>query len=198
MQKPKTMRFFFISLFMVCFLFSGFTQVKREHFRGGMLLHAGYLSNNAGQTEINGMCTGIGGKIVFPIGKFLRVGTEGYVSNYSYKESNGFYKLGWGGLLTECQLSEKRFRPVIGVTVGGGRIRDLYPLSGDFTDNEADAAIYKDYSALIITPHISVEYGLTANLNIVAKIDYILYPGINYPTFIAHGPRMYIGILFSR
>jgi hypothetical protein len=184
--------------FIFLFLASGFAQEKKEHFRGGMLLHAGYLSNDAGQTKINGLCTGIGGKMVFPVWKGVRIGAEGYVSNYTYNESNGFFKLGWGGLLVEYQLLNKRLTPVAGVSFGGGKISDLFPVSGNYTDNEPDAAIFKVYSSFIIDPQISVEYSLTTHMNLVVKIDYLFYPGIDYPLFVAIGPRFSIGFLFSR
>jgi hypothetical protein len=192
------MRFIITLILISLLLANGFAQGKREHFKGGMMLHAGYLNNQLNNPEIKGLCTGIGGKIVFPLMKHLRLGTEGYVSSYNYSNSEGFYKLGWGGLLGEYQFWNKRFSPVIGITVGGGKIRDLYPLTGNYHDNEPDGAIYKDYSTLIIAPYVSVEYGLTDHLNVVAKVDYLFYPGIDFQDYIARGPRLYIGILFSR
>jgi len=177
---------------------SSFAQERGEHFRGGMMLHAGLIGNQLENPEIKGVCTGIGGKIVFPVMKHLRIGTEGYVSNYKYSQSEGFYKLGWGGLLAEYQFLNKRLTPVAGVTIGGGKIRDLYPLTGNFTDNSADAAIYKVYSTIIIAPQVSLEYKLTSHINLACKVDYLLYPEIDYADYIARGPRLYVGILFSR
>jgi hypothetical protein len=198
MQKPKTMRFFFTSLFMVCFLFSGFTQVKREHFRGGMFPHIGYLYNDTDATSIGGFCSGIGGKLVFPVTDHIRVGTEGYVTSYNYKQNEGFFKLGWGGLLVEYQFERRKIMPVVGVTLGGGGIKDLYPVSGSYLDNEPDEVIYKKYSSLVIAPQVSLEYSLSSHINLAVKVDYLFYPGIDYPTYIARGPRFYFGILFSR
>ena len=196
--KLKIMRYFlFFTLFFLIFK-NGFAQENKEHFRGGMMLHTGYISNSSGPTKIDGLCSGIGGKIVFPVTKHFRIGCEGYVSNYTYPDNDGFYKLGWGGALVEYQLPYKRFIPVIGITVGGGRVRDSFPLSGNYTDNEPDNIIYKDYSKMIIAPQISLEYSLTSHINIAAKIDYLLYPGIDYLTYIPKGPRFYAGFLFSR
>jgi hypothetical protein len=73
------MRSILTSIFFFFFLTTGFAQEKREHFKGGMMLHAGYLTNQLDNPKIKGICTGIGGKIVFPVMKHLRVGTEGYV-----------------------------------------------------------------------------------------------------------------------
>lgn len=176
---------------------SCFAQQK-EHFRGGMLLHTGYLSNNNKVTPIDGLCQGIGGKMVFPLYSGIRIGAEGYVSNYSYKQSTGFFKLGWGGMLLEYQFSQKRLRPVAGLSIGGGKIRDLYPLLGNYDDNDPDVAIYKIYSSMILAPQISIEYSITQHINLVGKIDYLLYPGCEYADFIPSGTRFYVGFLFSR
>jgi len=192
------MRILLTTTIVFLFIQTAFSQEKMEHFRGGMLLHAGYLSNNAYPTKINGLCTGIGGKMVFPVWRGVRIGGEGYVSNYTYKESNGFYKLGWGGLLIEYQFSKKRVSPVLGVTFGGGKVSDLFPVSGNYADNEPDVAIFKVYSSFIIAPQVSVEYSLNSHMNLVAKVDYLFYPGIDYPSFVASGPRLSIGFLFSR
>lgn len=191
------MKYLLIPVFLLLFCFKGYSEYKPELFKGGMFLHTGYVSNNA-EPSVKGLVTGIGGKIAFRTGEHLRIGTEGYVSNYKYSDSNGFYKLGWGGLLAEYQFINGNYTPVLGITIGGGKVTDLYPLSGDFKDNSEDIAIYKVYGTMVIAPHISFEYKITHNINVVAKLDYVLYPGIDYPDFVAKGPRLYVGILFSR
>ena len=70
--------------------------------------------------------------------------------------------------------------------------------NGNFVDNETDDAIYKVYSSFIIAPHFSLEYQLSSHINVVGKIDYLFYPGIDYPNYIAGGPRVYFGVLFMR
>jgi hypothetical protein len=192
------MRFILTSIFIFSLLVNGFAQEKREHFKGGMMLHTGYLTNHLNSSQIDGLCSGIGGKIVFPVMKHLRFGTEGYVSNYNYANSNGFYKLGWGGLVGEYQFWNKRFTPVIGVTVGGGKIRDVYPVNATISDNISDEVIFKVYSSLIVAPHISFEYKLTEHINLVTKADYLFYPGFDNPDYVAKGTRVYFGVLFSR
>ncbi len=187
-------------LLLVFLVFSLATnaQEKRELFRGGMFLHAGYVANQLDYPAVNGITTGIGGKISFRLGKHFRAGTEGYATSYGYENNEGQYKLGWGGLLAEYQFSDNRLTPVLGVTIGGGKIHDLYMVDGNYIDNLPDDAIYKVYSAFILNPHFSLEYRLTHNLNLVGKIDYLLFPGAGYPDYVANGPRLYIGILFMR
>jgi hypothetical protein len=173
-------------------------QDNRELFRGGMSLHTGFVQNHLEKPPINGIVTGIGGKISFRLGNHFRLGTEGYVSTFGYNENEGQYKLGWGGILTEYQFNDNKLAPVLGVTLGGGKVHDLYVLTGNFTDNNSDETIYKVYTSFIVTPHFSLEYKLTDSINLVGKVDYIFYPGIDYPNFIAKGPRIYFGVLFMR
>lgn len=173
-------------------------QTNRELFRGGMFLHTGYVKNALEYPNVTGIVTGIGGKITFRIGDHLRFGTEGYVSNFGYGKNEGQYKLGWGGLLSEYQFNENKLVPVCGVTFGGGKIHDLFMLTGNYTDNDPDEAIYKVYASFVVTPHFSLEYRLTDSINLVAKFDYVFYPGIDHSKFISKGPRMYFGVLFMR
>lgn len=173
-------------------------QNHRELFRGGMFLHTGYVQNQLDFPEVNGLVSGIGGKITFRTGEHLRLGTEGYVSNFGYGENEGQYKLGWGGLLAEYQFNENRIAPVVGLTFGGGKVHDLYLLSGNYHDNGADAAIYKVYSSFIVTPHFSLEMRMSDHINLVTKVDYLIYPGTEFSTELANGPRFYFGVLFMR
>lgn len=191
------MRFLFVIILIARFL-STYAQPHRELFRGGMFLHTGLVKNQLDFPSVNGVVTGIGGKITFRIGEHLRAGTEGYVSSYGYGENEGQYKLGWGGLLAEYQFFNKKFTPVIGATFGGGKIHDLYMLNGSYTDNSPDEAIYKVHSSFVITPHFSVEYSISDHINLVGKVDHVLYPGAAYPSYIAKGVRLYFGVLFMR
>lgn len=185
-----------VLLSLFCLL--NFTIQARELFRGGMFLHTGYVKNQLVFPSVDGLVSGIGGKITFRTGNHWRIGTEGYVSNFGYKENEGQYKLGWGGLLAEYQVNNKRLVPVFGITAGAGKIHDLYVLSGNFENNDEDRAIYKVYSSFMITPHVSLELRMTDSINLVLKTDYLLYPGIKFPDFVANGPRLYFGVLFMR
>lgn len=191
MQKVILLILLFSSLF-------SFAQNQREHFRGGMLLHTGFVQNQTDFPAVDGMLTGIGGKITFRAGEHLRYGTEGYVSNFGYGDNEGQYKLGWGGLLAEYQFNDQIITPVLGITIGGGKVHDLYVISGDFKDNFVDETIYKVYSSFIVTPHFSLEMRLSDHINLVGKVDYVFYPGLDYSSYVAKGPRVYFGVLFMR
>lgn len=175
-----------------------FSQKEIELFRGGMFLHSGYVKNNLSKAKVDGALFGIGGKLSFRIGNHFRLGTEGYVSNYNYPNNKGKYKIGWGGILTEYQFTNKKLSPVIGLNWGAGSTHDLFTLSGNFTDNNSDNAIYKVYSNFVISPNLSLEYKLNSHMCLATKIDYNLYPFNEYKNYTANGLRFYIGILFIK
>jgi hypothetical protein len=187
-----------ILLFIFLISFCAKAQKERELFRGGMFYHTGYVKNQLDFPKVEGFVTGIGGKIAFRVGSHLRLGTEGYVSTHSYNGNEGNYKMGWGGFLSEYQVFDERFTPVVGFTIGGATVHDLYMTGGDFSDNQPDEGIYKVYSSVIVAPHLSIEYSITESINLVCKADYALFPGIAFPGYIARGPRFYFGILFMR
>jgi hypothetical protein len=191
------MKSIILIVFIISCLLSN-AQTQRELFRGGMFLHTGYVQNQLDNPSVKGLVTGIGGKMTFRLGDHFRMGTEGYVSTYGYADNEGQYKLGWGGLLGEYQFFNKKITPVLGATIGGGKIHDLYMLNGNFTDNQPDEAIYKVHSSFVITPHLSVEYSISDHINLVGKMDHVFYPGAAYPSYIAKGLRFYFGVLFMR
>ncbi|HKM94582.1 MAG TPA: hypothetical protein VJY41_13095 [Prolixibacteraceae bacterium] len=192
------MRKYILGLLLLISITTLANNPQRELFRGGMFLHTGYVKNKLNSPSVNGLVTGIGGKITFRLGEHFRAGTEGYVSNYGYGANEGQYSLGWGGLLAEYQFNDKRVVPVMGITIGGAKIRDLYMLSGNFNDNLADVAIYKVYSSFILAPQFGLEIRMSDHISLTTKVDYVLYPGIDFSNEVAKGPRFYFGIMFMR
>ena len=174
------------------------TEVKKKRFIGGMVVHSGYLENSRSQDNISGVCYGIGGQMAFRFGKHFRLGTEGYASNFSYKNNEGQYKLGWGGLLVGYQLGNKKWKPVLSLTLGGGKVKDMYFVSGNVSDDYTDNVRYRVYSDMLVSPSVGIEYALKSNLSLVMKADYIIPVFSDNYTNYAYGPRIYVGILFNK
>jgi hypothetical protein len=190
---------FFVFAFMG-FLYNVLGQEKEKPvvFTGGMYLHTGYVKNSGINQEINGMCSGIGGQMVFHLTEHFRLGSEGYASEYGYPGNPGFYKLGWGGLLTGYQARFNRVKPMISLTLGGGKIRDLYHVSGEVTDNIPDISVYRVYSTMLLVPAISLHYALKGKINLALKVDYTLPVFLGHTDNFAFGPRFYLGVMFSK
>lgn len=172
-------------------------EEKKDIFCGGMFLHTGYLTNTRTTENIDGLCEGLGGQLSFFVGDNLRIGTEGYASTAKYK-GDGFYKLGWGGLMFGYEFNKWKLIPVISCTIGGGSVKDLYIINANTTDNNPDNVIFRKYSVMLISPSLSFEYPLTSIIHIVTKFDYVLSLSSNNKTDYANGPRAYVGVLFNK
>jgi hypothetical protein len=166
-----------------------------------MLLHTGYLKNVQKDSPIKGACFGVGGKLSFTLSDHFRLGAEGYTSTYSYDEQPGYFKLGWGGILSEYQIFKKSsLSPVLGLTVGGGRIHDLY--FRDYPTTTGDYSVdYQSSASLFFSPSVSLEYLLKSKLTLVLQVVFVsplvlssTKANIEY----AYGPRVYLGMLFNR
>jgi hypothetical protein len=188
----------FLPLFFCLFAFSQVQQNEKRIFTGGMFYHGGYVMNNRSHQQVKGISHGLGGKLAFHLGKHLRVGGEGYSSGYAYPGNHGSYKLGWGGLLAEFQTGTKKLVPVFSLTAGGGKVKDLYFVSGSVKDSNPDNVILRMNTMFLLTPSISLEYALTGHLNATLKADYIIGIDKPYKKDFVQGPRLYFGILFSR
>ena len=168
-------------------------------FRGGMMLHTSYLGNTRTEHPLSGIGYGIGGQLSYAIGDHFRLGTQGHASNLRYKGQEGTYKLGWGGLLIGYQITYGRLHPVVGLTLGGGHIKDMYFLETTNLDPDGTRTIiYRNYSSMLISPSLSAEYTLKSNMTLLLKIDYIFPVFSEHKEDFASGPRLYLGILFNR
>lgn len=186
------------------------TDGKRWGFKGysgGMFYHLGYVRSNefmvynlAGQaipTRIEGMTSGIGGKLGFFINKYVRTGIEGYATTTRYGEFRNSYKVGWGGLVMEFVYPTKRVMPFIGLTVGGGKMTNMILLANDNNDYHADEIVYKEDALFVINPAIGIEYFVSKRISLIFKVDYMLSGSKDKFDF-ASGPRAYIGVHFYR
>lgn len=179
-------------------------------FSGGMMFHAGYLYggrttvfDGAGlqvmDQKMGGIPTGIGGAVKFHFGKWLRVGTEGYVSTLKYGDYGSSVRIGWGGILADgIWKTDGRISPFVGFTIGGGSAANL-TLAAETPDDfiAEQNASYRKYPFACVVPYIGLEYAATARMRIVLKADYMVNISNRQPDF-PSGPRIYIGFLFYR
>lgn len=175
-------------------------------FIGGMMLHTGYVQSGTVQaisqtgdvheTTMAGAPYGLGGAMRLMFGKHLRVGAEGYVSNFTYGEYHSYAKTGWGGVLADCAWDLDRCRLFIGGTIGGGNQSNTIKLSPTGNDYKADDIVYRKYSFAAFAPFAGIEIRLTEKVDIVAKVDWLLNISGKQEDFIS-GPRVYIGVMFG-
>ena len=171
-------------------------------FSGGMMIHTGYLQgcDNPYGYNASGATFGIGGVAKLHLTEHFRAGFEGYFSNMGLKKNikdGSFNKLFWTGALVDWYWKTGKFRPYIGLTVGGGMETAFYMFEGDKHDwlPEADA-VYNKKPFLAFDPFVGVEYALGDALHLTLKADWLLAinnDGLNRPM----GPRIYFGVIFS-
>lgn len=177
-------------------------------YSGGMMVHTGYVTsrevnfysaagNSVAAMRIKGMPIGIGGALRVHFGKYLRVGTEGYSSNLKYGKNGSYEHVGWGGLLVDGVLPIGRLLPFVGLTFGGGGVKNVTVIedtSGDFVLDEGTTS-YRRYAFMALAPFAGVEYALTDRVHLVLKADCLLNVSSPSDDFVI-GPRVYFGFMF--
>jgi hypothetical protein len=199
------------ALALLLFSTGVFAQFSYQGFSGGMMLHTGYLKSGDFQIaedddilsnhQVKGAPFGIGGTIKFHFGTVsdqFRIGMEGYRSSISYEEKGSYQVTGWGGLTFDYVRVGGKVKPFIGVNVGGGGNRnhtvlDYFYLSG----TQDKLMIYHKYAFVAVTPYIGMEIAITQKLSFIAKADWLFNISNPQPDF-ASGPRLFLGIIFSR
>lgn len=199
-------------LILLCTLsFFGFSQNLFQYsgFSGGMMVHSGYLqsqefniNNHSGHSlqtlQAKGVPFGIGGAAKVHLGKYLRVGGEGYVSNLNYGEYNSIFSLSYGGVLVDCIWQNKRFSPYVGVLFGGGSTQNTTLFASTPDDFIAEENVsYRKNSFLALTPFVGVEYALNDKIRLTLKADYLVNLN-SAPNDFASGVRIFVGFMFYR
>ncbi len=171
------------------------------------MLHTGYVDAGAvtfvrpgGETiglDMKGCPYGIGGALKLGFGKYLRIGTEGYVSTLNYAKNHSFESIGWGGLLVDGVFPLGKWMPFAGLTIGGGSVKNITALESSTSDFMLDngTTSYRRYAFLALAPFTGVEYILTERVHLVLKADYLINLSSRQPDFV-HGPRLYFGFMF--
>ncbi len=178
-------------------------SAKGLSYIGGMMIHGGYISGgelNIGGTNphtigIEGVTTGIGGRLLFSINKHLRLGSEGYVSDLKYGDRRTA-SIGWGGIAADYGVQCGKFRPTIGLTLGVGGYKNICVTESAQGNDVIQPAVWNDYSLFVAVPYVGVEYSLTQKIRLYSRIDYITAPASSHKDF-ATGARLHLGFMFS-
>lgn len=173
---------------------------------GGVMIHMGYASGGellpSGYTEpiaVKGVTMGIGGRMMIGLGDKLRVGGEGYISSMSYGE-NREVTLGWGGLSAEYVLRfGAKCSVALGATLGGGSYTNQCSLTTPTNDDTAHPTVWQSSALFLAVPYIGMEYAFGTSLRGIVKVDWITAPfAMQTRNDFSSGPRIYIGVMFSK
>ncbi len=187
---------------LICLVapFSGATA-KGLAYIGGMMVHCGYSSGGelsvpgGDMIDVKGVSTGIGGRLLFSINDHLRLGSEGYVSNIGYGDRRTA-SIGWGGIAADYGAQWGKFRPNVGVTVGGGSYKNICVVELSQGNDVVQPVVWNSYSMLVVVPYVGVEYSLTQKIKIYSRVDCITAPASSHRDF-ASGPKLHLGFMFS-
>ena len=203
-------------------------------FSGGMMLHGGYLFaddptkvfSNTGLGNLDyvkglpksGVCYGLGGSLRCHLINHIHLGAEGFVSTMPLMHTGSNVRTAWGGVLCDIYGNWGKFRPLIGLTVGGGAMKRLYvpdQAAIEHAEATSDTTIYNSSYVktpfFCIDPYVGFEVGLGNHMAVLVRIDYMLPFNIHnrglseigkevtWENFVKpSGPRLYVGIMFGR
>lgn len=214
------------------------TQVDKPKivtgFSGGMTIHGGYgFSSNPQElfrnSEIgspdfiknlpkDGVMLGLGGQLRMHFLNHMHLGAEGYMSFMPLMKSGSNIRFAWGGAFLDGYFTVGRFRPMLGLGLGGGAIRRLFvPEEAEvvYSSETKYNSSYTQTPFFYLNPYIGFEVllGPTKARSFYTRIDYMLPFGTNgsslgkkfsgeeqfWSNFITpSGPRLHIGIMFGK
>lgn len=176
-------------------------------FSGGVMLHAGWVAGHqpiGSGYRARGVVYGIGGAARLNLGRIFRVGFEGHVSTQPQGSNTGHdrgsvLRTGWGGLLADAHLRVGRVAPYVGVTLCGGSHSTLL-FRGKDDGRQAGQALLARGTFLGFDPFVGCDVHLTDFLALTFKVDCMQGWGVGRSkgAKLSTGPRLYIGVMFSR
>lgn len=183
-----------------------------QGFSGGMMLHAGALfgTNKYAPTDATGaLCSpqgatfGIGGALRVHLWKYLRVGSEGFVSTMNAAttdcrnlQSGSYIRTGWGGVLADVCWRGDKVWPYVGGTIGGGAMRSFFLIEGNEDDwKEEERALFHKQTFFMIDPYVGLDWCMTEKVHVTFRLDWML--AIHHRDLLMpSGPRLYVGFMF--
>jgi hypothetical protein len=201
---------------------------------GGLSVHGGYLFaqspdqlfSNTGLGDINtilnlkkdGFCYGFGAQLRIHFIDHIHLGAEANISTLPLMSSGSNVQQMWAGGFCDFYGGWGKTKPMIGLGVGGGKVKRLYvPDANVVSEPTEEAGSSTNYNAAYTTtpffyldPYVGIEtdFGL---LGLQFKIDYLLPFGnptgklvdagknVSWSNFLSpSGPRLHIVLLFGK
>ncbi len=198
-----------IALIVLPLMVFGQTKESKTWYRGftgGMQVHTGFIQGDPFNVitkegrmysqQVKGPAFGIGGKISFYLGDYIRIGGEGYATKTSYGDYKSLQQLNWGGFLIEGVLPLKDFSFIGGTCFGGGKVTNTVLIEDPGLNFITTSALIRRYPLILINPFLGVEYAITPKMQLIFKVDYMMNINKIEPDFAA-GARVYLGFMFQ-
>ncbi len=176
------------------------TAGNRDHavFGGGMAVQAGYvrLENRFG--PFSGVMRGLGGKLHFYLGRYLRLGGGGASVSLPYEQpglGGSYVAIGYGGVTAEATIPLKQWRISAGVLGGGALYTNMHLINRDASGEYQSLFIRS--GSLLLSPILTVERSLTGAITLMGMVDYLWGPHLGDRRHLG-GAKVHVGVLFNK
>ncbi len=139
-------------------------------YAGGMMLLGGGVDLQDDFPGLEGVTFGVGGRLVFMVGRGFRLGILGGTGKMTYGPHDSQFQYNFGALSAEWGLTRGRLTGTVGVSGGAARYYLL-----DKLDVSADGLITaREYQEAVpvFSPFVAFEFALTGRLRATLFIDY--------------------------
>ncbi len=205
-KNPNIMKKFICLLVLCSFtLFATAQKLTYRGYSGSMFAHGGKIksrsfdvTNSQGEVstyKIDKMEFGVGGKMTFQFGDYLRFGAEGYNSKVTYGDHKSSYNFGWGGLSADFLFIDRVVSYFAGATLGFGRATNTVITEPQTLNYQTSEILRRRYGVGILDPFMGAEVRLNDKLLVALKIDYVLRFTNTYDDW-GGGLRVYLGMTF--
>lgn len=174
------------------------SDVRADRFGGGMAVQAGYVSVDTRHGEVSGLLFGLGGRLHFYLGRFLRIGGAGARVSMSYDapgREGSYYSIGYGGLTLEFSGRVNRWRFSAGALAGAGGVDNLH-IVRTYADDSVQAVLTGE-PTFVAAPILTVEFRVSRSISLMLMGDWLFGPALGERHQFL-GPRAHLGVLFSR
>jgi len=167
-------------------------------FGGGMAVQGGYTSLENPYGEFSGAMFGLGGRLHFYLGTFIRLGGGGAAVKLSYEEpglEGSYVRIGYGGITIELTRQFNNWQLSGGLLFGGAGFNNLHIISK--TNDSTVNSFLDDRSTLLLSPIVTLERSLSSSISLMAMVDYLWGPDLGEKHHLG-GPKVHVGVLFNK
>jgi len=176
-------------------------QIQREKkgvYSGGMLLfQPGYTITSNDRQDIKASSFAIGGILRMYFGKYLTAGIYGGSQKTTYPSTNSvnsYVNFGYGGPFVGLTHKSGNVRYTLSAFAGMGSIKNLH-IENQTGTALTEAYLYQ-YSTLVYSPILSLDYALTKRLSLTFQT--LCLTGSFDGGKKIYNPTMQVGLLFNR
>jgi hypothetical protein len=161
-----------------------------------MFFQTGYARLSEKVGDIEGFMPGLGGRLHFYIGNYVRLGGAGASTKLTYEDpgaGKSSFRLSYGGATVEGSIPVWRFRFSEGVFAGQGNIDHLHILQ---KNDILVLSELRQYSTFVISPLSTIEFSIVRSIAVMVAADF------PFGTFAQRtslgGPRFHVGVIFNK